>query len=97
MNADEFGNPDFENPELPKSEPYATESMFRFMVDKEKSGFDQCRNRLIGWLDQRINDLGKPPYYMEYESGQEAAYKDVLEYLKGAERGESPAGPELPA
>lgn len=79
-------------------EPYATESMFRFMVDKEKSGFDQCRNRVMGWLDQRINDLGKPPYYMEYESGQEAAYKDVLEYLKGAERANEspPAGPELP-
>ena len=74
-------------------EDYSFESLFRFGVDKEKSGFDQCRNRLIGYLDHRIEELGDVPRYMEEELGKLQAYKDVLAYLKGADRGET-AGPE---
>jgi hypothetical protein len=72
--------------------PYTTESLLRFAVDKEKSGFDQCRNRLIGWLDKRLEDLPQtsPPsedyYVMDYLAGKEAAFQDVLEYLKGVGR-----------
>lgn len=68
--------------------PYTTESLLRFAVDKEKSGFDQCRNRLIGWLDKMLEDLPEPELSSDYDylAGKEAAFQAVLEYLKGVGR-----------
>lgn len=83
---------------MPDDEPYATESMFRFLVDKEKSGFDQCRNKLMGYIDRRLEELGREYIYGwdDYAEGKESSYKDILEYLKGTDR-DTDAGAELPA
>ena len=68
---------------------YSFESLYRVFVDKEKSGFDQCRNRMIGWLDKRTEDLladDKRGWLDDWHGGMLQAYTDVLDYLKGVVR-----------
>jgi hypothetical protein len=63
--------------------------VFKIFVEKEKAGFEQCRDEIEKWLIRRINELNEEAEYFQadsYTGGWLAGLREVLEYVTAPER-----------
>jgi hypothetical protein len=72
---------------VPEGGDYSFEGLYRALVDKEKSGFGQCREKAKEYVKARVAALEaerKGVGWLDtYGRGRMAAYDDMLRFLGG--------------
>jgi hypothetical protein len=66
----------------PSEGEHSFEALYRALVDKERAGFEQCRDKVAEWLRAQVTAIELTTgHYSQYDCGQLDAYRKLLAFL----------------